>query len=497
MERSDGEDSHLRSLTPIPRAPRVPRAPKRSEHSRKPQSQQDLSTGPYPARAFAKWRGSGMLLRSMNASPAPSAAADPALLETIARRVGTPFWLIEAGELRRRIADVRRLTASEGLQARYAMKANPASRILHEIRAAGLWIDAVSAYECQRARRAGFAGGHRPPEILYTADVFRGDWQEPVLEEGILPNLGSPGMVRDLDEAGYRGPVALRVNVGFGHGHVNACDTGGPSSKHGIWWEDIASAAQAVQAAGCRVTMLHAHVGSGPQQQELRANLERLAGVFSTLAPHFPHLDAVSLGGGLPYNYRRHEPLEIDALHAILAAARSTLSQAAGRPIRVEIEPGRYYVVSSTTLVARVHDVKSTRSNEKGSGATFAMVDAGFTDLVRPAMYGSHHRISIPARTGSPEEPLCVAGPLCESGDVFTRGADEMLEPRLLPRPHRGDLLCLHDAGAYGYAMSSHYNSLGRAPQVWLEEDGSLSLISRRETLDDLLRAECAEPLAL
>lgn len=436
-----------------------------------------------------------MLFAPMSAPNRSSLTADPAFLKSVADKVGTPFWLIEAGEMRRRIADVRSLVDGPFLHARYAMKANPSTRILREIKAGGLWIDAVSAHECQRARRVGFAGGQRPPEILYTADVFRGHWQDVILKDGILPNLGSPGMGRDLEEAGYRGNVALRVNVGFGHGHVNACDTGGPSSKHGIWWEDLGQAVRDVRAAGCEVIMLHAHVGSGPKQQELRDNLKKLAGVFASLAKDFPKLEAVSLGGGLPYNYRQHEDLDVAALKAILVGAQQDLSRIAGRDIHVEIEPGRYYVVSATTLVSKVHDVKTTRTNEKGRGETFVMIDAGFTDLIRPAMYGSHHRISIPARQGSPEEPLCVAGPICESGDVFTRGADEMLEPRMLPRPERGDLLCLHDAGAYGYAMSSHYNSLGRAPQVWVEEDGSLHLVSRRETLEDLMRAECDEPI--
>lgn len=425
--------------------------------------------------------------------PKPSRTSDPAFLQSVADKVGTPFWLVEAGELRRRIAEVKSLVNGPFLHARYAMKANPAARILREIHQQGIWIDAVSAHECQRARRVGFNGGQRPPEILYTADVFRGNWKDVILKDGILPNLGSPGMALDLKEAGYRGHVALRVNVGFGHGHVNACDTGGPSSKHGIWWEDLAKEVRLIHEAGCEVIMLHAHVGSGPKQQELRENLKRLAGVFRDLAVDFPKLESISLGGGLPYNYRQHEELDLDALGKILADAQSDLSQAAGRDIHVEIEPGRYYVVSSTTLVAKVHDIKSTRTNVKGKGETFVMVDAGFTDLVRPAMYGSYHRISIPARQGGKEEPLCVAGPICESGDVFTRGADEMLAPRMLPRPQRGDLLCLHDAGAYGYAMSTHYNSLGRAPQVWVEEDGSLHLISRRETLDDLLIAECDE----
>jgi diaminopimelate decarboxylase len=419
----------------------------------------------------------------------------PELLEKIARATGTPFWLYDAAEMRRRIADVKALTAAPGMQARFAMKSNPSARVLREMHANGLWIDAVSANECRRAMRAGFPGGQNPPRILFTADVFRDAWEDVVLKEGVLPNLGSPGMVADLLQAGYRGPVALRVNVGFGHGHVNTCDTGGPSSKHGIWWEDIGEAAAAVKAAVCTVSMLHAHVGSGPQQAELRENLRHLAGVFAKMIPAFPDVTAVSLGGGLPWNYRKDEALDLAALGAILRDAKAALERAAGRELRLEIEPGRYFVASSCTLVARVADVKKTRTNEKGTGETFAMVDAGFVDLVRPAMYGSYHRITIPAREGGARQPVCVAGPMCESGDVFTRGADDLLEPRDLPLPRRGDLLCLHDAGAYGYAMSSNYNSIGRAPQVWLEEDGSAALVSRRETLDDLLRSETEEAL--
>jgi diaminopimelate decarboxylase len=123
------------------------------------------------------------------------------------------------------------------------------------------------------------------------------------------------------------------------------------------------------------------------------------------------------------------------------------------------------------------------------------MVDAGFSDLIRPAMYGSYHHMTIHGAGGHrPIVPVVVAGPLCESGDVFTRGADELLQPRELPQPRRGDLLILHDAGAYGVAMSSNYVSLGRAAQVWLE-NGRAHLMARRETVDDVTRTECFEPL--
>jgi diaminopimelate decarboxylase len=122
------------------------------------------------------------------------------------------------------------------------------------------------------------------------------------------------------------------------------------------------------------------------------------------------------------------------------------------------------------------------------------MVDAGFVDLVRPAMYGSFHRIEVVGKeTAAPERSVVVAGPLCESGDIFTRDDAELLVPRPLPEVAAGDLLRICDAGAYGYAMSSNYNSVGRAPQLWMEADGSVELISRRETLEDLLRAETRE----
>jgi diaminopimelate decarboxylase len=422
----------------------------------------------------------------------------PALLRSLADKVGTPFWLYDARMIRQRISDVQFMSDSPGVQARFAMKACPAAKVLREMKSAGIWIDAVSGNEVLRALRAGYAAGHQPPEIALTCDVFRDNALAVVLEHGILPNIGSPRQIADLKGAGYHGPISIRVNPGFGHGHVNACDTGGPSSKHGIWAEDLLPTNEAAEQAGLEVTMLHAHIGSGPQYRELHENLTRLAAEFVQVLGSFPKLTAVSLGGGIPHNYKEHgAQIPVEPLRDLFNSCHQRLSVAARRELRLEIEPGRYYVAPGCTLVARVTDVKRTRSNEKGSGATFAMVDAGFVDLVRPAMYGSFHQIEVVGRDDDdpnlPREPIVVAGPLCESGDIFTRDDRELLAPRLLPRPQPGDLLTLADAGAYGYAMSSNYNSIGRAPQLWLEEDGSVEMISRRETIDNLLLAETSE----
>ncbi len=245
--------------------------------------------------------------------------------------------------------------------------------------------------------------------------------------------------------------------------------------------------------------MLHAHIGSGPQYQELHDNLTRLAAEFVELLKKFPQVNAISLGGGIPHNYKDHgAQVPIEPLHDLFVSCHQRLVAKARRDLRLEIEPGRYYVAPGCTLVARVTDVKQTRSNEKGSGATFAMVDAGFVDLVRPAMYGSYHAIDIVGRDD--EDRICRASP--SWWPVRSARAATSSPATIANCSPRG---CCHGRcrrpahparrRRYGYAMASNYNSIGRAPQLWLEEDGSVEIISRRETIDDLLKAETSEPL--
>ena len=420
---------------------------------------------------------------------------DLAFLNRLADEIGTPFLFYDAAELRSRIGMLKDLTSGPHLAARYAMKASSGHLILKEMQRQGVWIDAVSGNEILRAKRAGFEMGATPPVVLLTADVFRDNAVQVVLDEQVLPNLGSIGQLATLADAGYRGPVGLRVNPGFGHGHVQACDTGGPSSKHGIWIDDLGAAAEAAARHGFPVTLLHAHVGSGPQQDEFNANVVRLAHLFGELFPRLPDLEGVSFGGGIPHSYLDPDLVpDLGPLGRTLRDAQAAFSEKAGREIRVEIEPGRFFVASSATLVSRVADRKSTQTNDKGQGHDFVMVDAGFVDLVRPAMYGSFHRMTVVSESPGEVRPWAVAGPLCESGDVFTRDDNELIQPRDLPTPNPGDFLLLHDAGAYGAVMASNYNSLGRAPQVWWD-DGEATLMSRRETLEDILAAECEQPL--
>ena len=419
-------------------------------------------------------------------------------LEAIAARVGTPFYLYDATILRAALQRLTAMASGPSLVVRYAMKANSARAVLQIVREAGLWIDAVSGNEVLRAARAGFALGASPPVVMLTSDVYRDNSLDVILSHGVLPNVGSPGQIGQLVAAGYHGPIAMRANPGFGHGHVQSCDTGGPSSKHGIWHKDpiLADARKQAAAAGFKIVALHAHIGTGPDPREFDRNARKLVDFFAGILPNFPDIEAVNFGGGIPHPYRPgREPYDLDWLGPVLTDAVARFAAICGRPVRVEIEPGRYPVAGMGILVCRVHDVKTTQDNDKGKGHRFVMVDGGFCDLVRPAMYGAYHHISILGKGASrPPEPLVVAGPLCESGDVFTRDEHELLDPRLLPRPEPGDLLVLHDAGAYGAAMSSNYVSQGRVPQI-LWDGGRATLIARRETVDDLVHAECDEQL--
>jgi diaminopimelate decarboxylase (EC 4.1.1.20) len=173
--------------------------------------------------------------------------------------------------------------------------------------------------------------------------------------------------------------------------------------------------------------------------------------------------------------------------------ARQRIAQHLGHPVTLEIEPGRFLVAQSGVLVSEVRGTKWMGNRH------FTLVDAGFSDLMRPALYGSYHHISVmPAEGGAadtrPLQPTLVAGPLCESGDVFTQLAGGDVEPRPLPLPQVGDYLVFHDTGAYGASMSSNYNSRPLIPEVLLDQ-GRVIEIRRRQRLDELLALEQAQPL--
>jgi len=169
------------------------------------------------------------------------------------------------------------------------------------------------------------------------------------------------------------------------------------------------------------------------------------------------------------------------------ASARQRVEELVGHPVSLEIEPGRFLVAQSGALVARVRATKREGANR------FVVVDAGFNDLARPVMYGAYHAIEVVPQSGGaaqgPAQPAVVAGPLCESGDVFTQDAGGVVVPRDLPDTAVGDLVVIRDAGAYASSMASNYNTRPLAPEFLLER-GAVRQIRRRQTIAELLALE-------
>jgi len=407
-------------------------------------------------------------------------AVDAAQVRMLAETFGTPCYVYFADVIRERI---RSLAAFDVV--RYAQKACSNMHVLRLVREQGARVDAVSLGEIERALRAGFRPGGEPAELVYTSDVIDAATLERVVTLGIPVNAGSEDM---LDQVGrrHRGhPVWLRVNPGFGHGHSRKTNTGGESSKHGIWHENLNGAIKKVDEHGLDLVGLHMHIGSGSDFE----HLEKLAtAMVSQLRGLGRDLRAISAGGGLPIPYRAGEaPLDVDAYFRVWDAARRSIEAQLGHPLQLEIEPGRYLVAESGLLLAEVRATKTVGGNR------FVLVDAGFDNLVRPAMYGSWHEISIVRREGGAAAgasvPTIVAGPLCESGDVFTQGEGGVVMPRDLPEARVGDFVVIHDAGAYAASQASNYNTRPYAPEV-LVDAGRPRLIRRRQTLDELLALE-------
>ncbi|WP_180132376.1 diaminopimelate decarboxylase [Rhodoferax sp. BLA1] len=409
----------------------------------------------------------------------------PDTLASLAHTHGTPLWVYDAATIERQVAALRSFDVI-----RFAQKANSNTHILRLMKRCGVSVDSVSLGEIERALAAGFTPGvhNGHAEIVFTADLLDRTTLARVAELGVPVNCGSIDMQDQLGAVSPGHPVWLRINPGFGHGHSNKTNTGGEHSKHGIWHGDLPQALDKVRANGLKLVGLHMHIGSGVDYSHLQEVCGAMVALVRTVKAQGLDLQAISSGGGLSIPYQAGEP-QIDTAHyfSLWDAARQQIAALLGHPVALEIEPGRYLVAESGVLVAEVRAVK-----DQGS-ARFVLVDAGFSDLMRPAMYGSYHGMELIHADGTaaagPTYETVVGGPLCESGDVFTQGEGGVVLTRVLPQAQVGDLLVIHDTGAYGASMSSNYNTRPLIPEV-LVENGQPRLIRRRQTVAELLALE-------
>jgi diaminopimelate decarboxylase len=411
---------------------------------------------------------------------------DAGSLRELAADHDTPLYVQDLDRVRENCARLR--DAFPNADVRYAVKAHTGRAVLEAVRDAGLDAECASAGEVDRALAAGFGGDRlhytavNPParDLNYVVGVAEA-------ESDLTVTVGAVDTLDRLAERGYDGRICVRVNPGVGAGHHEKVRTGG-AAKFGIPY-DRAVAATREAAERFEAVGIHAHAGSGIDAEQLDSHRElvaRLGDLARTLAEptddETPAVDIeyVDIGGGFDVPYEEDEPpLDLPAV------ADATREAVAPLPAEVDlaIEPGRYVVADAGVLLTRVNTVKPT-PEERVVG-----VDAGMTDLLRPAMYDAYHPIrNLGGAAGAPAPekreatPVTVAGPICETGDTFCND-------RALADPSRGDLLAIGITGAYGYEMATQYNSRPRPAEVAID-DGAAMIVRRRENLSDLTTVE-------
>jgi diaminopimelate decarboxylase len=402
----------------------------------------------------------------------------------IARQFGTPVFVYDQGILESQSRQVLGFSNAFGLTVRYAMKACPTRAVLKVVTNAGLQIDASSGHEVERAFLAGIPAAN----IQLTAQQLP-DNLKALVEKGMLFNACS---IAQIDAFGLLFPnreLSIRVNPGLGSGHSNRTNVGGPSAGFGIWHEHLDEAVAAGSRYGLRFTRLHTHIGSGSDPRVW----QRVALMALDTCARLPEVKVLSLGGGFKVGRMPGEQTtDMQEIGLLVAEAFRSFAGRHGRQLHLEIEPGTYLVASAGALIARVIDIVDTGRK----GYQFIKVDAGMTEILRPSLYGAQHPIRVVSATSDPlpgQELYVVVGHCCESGDVLTPspGNPEALDPRTLPKARIGDLLVVGGAGAYCSAMAAkNYNSFPEAPEVMILPDGSIELIRKRQTLDQVLQNE-------
>jgi diaminopimelate decarboxylase len=399
---------------------------------------------------------------------------DGVSVHAIAAQVGTPVYIYSAAAIREAYRSIDNAFAAYPHAIHYALKANSTLAILRQLKAMGSRADANSGGEIAVALRTGFA----PSDIVFTGVGKKRDEHEFAIAEGVgtinAESAGELDRIAAVAHAlGKEARVALRVNPDIdARSHPNI-STGLKSNKFGVPLQDARQIYRERRLLqGIRFVGAHIHIGS---QITTTDPLRRAAAALTSLALELRDdgvaLEHVDLGGGLGIAYEGR-PMITPAEYA---SAVIPELQRAGIP--VVLEPGRAIVGHAGALIGQVVDTKSYPD-----GRRFAVLDAGMTELMRPALYGSFHRIVPVIPRAGDLAPLDIVGPICESSDVFARERD--IEPLEVD-----DLVAVLDAGAYGAVMASNYNRHLLAPEV-LVDDGQWQVIRRRQTLDDVLALE-------
>ncbi|MCP4757183.1 MAG: diaminopimelate decarboxylase [Proteobacteria bacterium] len=401
----------------------------------------------------------------------------------IQREFGTPVFVYDQKSLEDRARRVLDFPNAFGLTARYAMKACSTGAVIRVLTKAGLLIDASSGHEVHRALRAGIS----PEHVQLTAQQVPEDLGI-LVEKGILFNACSIGQIDAFGRLFPGRSLSIRINPGLGSGHNNRTNVGGPSASFGIWHEHLDEALALGRKYGLKIDGMHTHIGSG-SDPEVWA---RVALMSLEICSRLPDATTLSLGGGYKVGrVKGEETTDLQKIGPPVAEAFRAFEARHGRRLHLEVEPGTYLVADACALVATAIDVVDTGRD----GYRFLKLDTGMTDNLRMAMYGAQHPIEVVPAAGQERgrAEYVVVGRCCESSDVLTPepGNPEGLQPRPMLEAHKGDAVVIGGVGAYCSSMSAkNYNSFPEAVEVMISTGGSVELIRKRQTLDQIVQNE-------
>ena len=414
--------------------------------------------------------------------------------EDLAKKYGTPLYVYEKDTIMQRYNSLYFAITLPKKRIYYACKANTNPKIMRMLKELGCGIDAITQGECEIALRCGF----RNEDIIFTGVNFTKDEMEFCIKNSILMNIGS---LMQLEEYGKRNPgsrVAVRINPDVGAAHHSHNITGGPESKFGIYYDKAVEIKNIVKKHNLKLAGVQQHIGSGILDID---KYIFAMDVLINVAKQFPGLEFVDFGGGIGVNYKPEDaPIDIREFGKKVSEKFMAFCKEYGSDVILCMEPGRFIVCESGVLLAEVVNRQETPNHK------FVGINAGFNTLVRPTMYGSYHPIinasnadakdkaripeSSPDKSG--KEKVIIAGNVCESGDVFTRDEDGLVD-RELPLCKIGDIIAITHAGAYGFAMASEYNSRPLPSEI-LVANGKAEVIRERGSFKDLVRnTELAE----
>ena len=398
---------------------------------------------------------------------------DSVPLAAIAADAGTPVHVYSGALVDERYRALDSALAAVPHRLHYAIKANATLAIARRLRAAGASADANSGGELEVALRAGFA----PDDIVFTGVGKTHDELERAVGLNLASiNAESPGEVDRIERiaaaAGVVARVSVRINPDIEAGSHPHISTGHRATKFGMSIADATRLIRDVSRRPCmRIVGLHVHIGSQITTIEpISRSADMLVSLAASLKDEGIAIEHLDLGGGLGIPYQTGQttiPLDDYAAVAISAARQSGLT--------VLVEPGRWIVGPAGVLLTSVVDLK-----RRGDGGWFVVVDAGMTDLMRPALYGAWHNIEAVIPRAGNFIRADIVGPVCETSDSFAR--DREIAPVEV-----GDLLAIRDTGAYGAVMASNYNRRPLAAEVMVH-DGVATTVRRRQTLDDMLQ---------